>query len=158
MERSNPQLRTLTVAEWRKLTEQGDCLPVRITLQGGSMRPLIRREKDFVTILPLTRPVKKGDIVLFADPRQPGRYVVHRVNKVTTDHVITQGDHCIRADALLRPEQIWGLVTRVERGEKVLSVDTPVARLLGRLWMFLLPLRRCYYKIRKEGNRVWNKP
>lgn len=152
MEMSEPHLRTLSVKEWRTLTLQGNWLPVRITLQGDSMRPLIRRGKDFVTILPLMRPVKKGDIVLFADAA--GRYVVHRVKKSTAATVITQGDHCTKADAPLRPDQIWGLVTRVERGKRTFSVDTPVARLLGRLWICAVPLRRCYYKIRKEGNRA----
>ena len=38
---------------------------VMIRLDGDSMRPLIRRNRDAVTILSLPRPLKRRDVVLF---------------------------------------------------------------------------------------------
>lgn len=136
---------TLSVEAWHTL---GEDIPVRIRLQGDSMRPLIRRDRDTVTIRPVHRPLRRGDIVLLADDR--GRYVVHRVRKVTKAGVITQGDHCLRPDAPLEYSRVWGLVTRVDRGSRSIPVDNAAARLLGRLWLTLLPLRRIYYKMKNR--------
>ena len=55
--------RSLPIETWNALGLEGNMLPVKITLDGDSMRPLIRRGKDPVTIIPVNRPLKKGDIV-----------------------------------------------------------------------------------------------
>lgn len=149
MNQNNDNIRRISVETWHDLALVGGKIPVKITLAGDSMRPLIRRDKDKVTILPLSRPVKKGDIVLFAYPN--GRYVVHRVWKCSEDRVITLGDHCTKPDAPLETQSIWGIVTKVERADRLLPVDTPLARGVGRVWMALLPLRKGYYKIRNRS-------
>lgn len=143
------KIRHISVETWHNLALEGGDIPVSIFLNGDSMRPLIRRNRDKVTILPLRRPVKKGDIVMFAAPN--GRYVVHRVWKCSENRIITLGDHCTKPDAPLEADRIWGIVTRVERGDNLLPVDTPWARGLGRVWMATLPLRKGYYKIRNRG-------
>lgn len=149
----NPK-RTLSVEGWRSLAGEGVDIPIQICLAGESMRPLIRKGKDPVTILPLHRPPKRGDVVLFADDR--GRYVVHRVWKVGAGVVITLGDHCDAPDAPMPPEQIWGLVTEVRRNGRRIPLDNGAARLLGRLWMDLLPLRRRYYQYKRRGKTHGN--
>lgn len=145
-----PSIRNISVERWHALAREGIDLPMTIPLNGSSMQPLIRRNIDTVTILPLRRPVKSGDIVLFADPR--GRYVVHRVCKRKSDLVITIGDHCQKPDPPLSENQVWGLVTNVHRNSRNIPVNTPIARSLGRIWMALLPLRRVYYTIKERGN------
>lgn len=132
--------------QWRRLALDGSDIPIRIHLDGDSMRPLIRRQQDMVTIVPLRRELRRGDIVLFAD--DAGRYVVHRVWRLAEAQVTTLGDHCRRPDPPLRRDQVWGLVIRVERGKRTLRVDQPVMRLLGRIWMALLPVRIGYASIR----------
>ncbi|MBR2942674.1 MAG: S24/S26 family peptidase [Clostridia bacterium] len=57
--------RSLGIEQWHALGQQGDRIPVTITLEGDSMRPLIRRGRDRVTIVPLDREIRKGDVVLF---------------------------------------------------------------------------------------------
>lgn len=148
------QKRTLSVEGWHTLSREGTDIPIQICLAGESMRPLIRKGKDPVTILPLRRPPKRGDVVLFADSR--GRYVVHRVWKVGQGIVITLGDHCDAPDAPLTQEQIWGLVTEVRRKGRRIPLDNAVGRLLGRLWMDLLPLRRRYYQYKRRGKAHGN--
>lgn len=133
--------------QWRHLALDGNDIPIRIHLDGDSMRPLIRRQRDMVTIIPLRRALRRGDIVLFAD--DAGRYVVHRVWKLGKAQVTTLGDHCMRPDPPLRRDQVWGLVIRVERGGRMLRVDQPMMRLLGRIWMALLPVRIGYTGIRQ---------
>lgn len=144
-------MRALSVEAWHHLAGEGANIPVKMQLDGDSMSPLIRRRRDVVTIVPLRRPPKAGDIVLFADHR--GRYVVHRVWKVQNGKVVTLGDHCTRSDPPLEDSQIWGLVTSVSRDGNVFRLDNAPSRLLGRIWMTLLPVRSIYYKIRNRGNQ-----
>ena len=145
----------LSVVEWRKLTQEGLSIPVRIQLNGYSMQPLVRRLKDHVTIIPLKRPLKRGDVVLFADDL--GRYVVHRVWKLEENRVITLGDNCKYPDAPLRYDQIWGLVTKVERGSRAIDLNSAAAKAYGHLWMALYPMRTTYYKTRAFGGRIYRK-
>lgn len=144
-------IRRISVEHWHRLALAGEEIPVKICLDGDSMRPLIRRGADKVTVVPLRRPVRPGDIVLFADP--DGRYVVHRVWKCGKNKVVTLGDHCNKPDAPLDADRIWGIVTKLERGNRVLTLDTAPARFLGRIWMTLLPVRMGYYKIRNRRGR-----
>lgn len=118
------------------------------------MRPLVRRGRDHVTITPLTRALKKGDVVLFA--RRDGRYVVHRVRRLRVGAVETLGDACRNPDGWMPADCIWGLVTRVERGGRAINLDTPFSRSLGRVWMALLPLRRLYYSARRFAGRCYH--
>lgn len=151
MEKRTETIREISVVQWHHLAQDGVDLPISMSLSGESMRPLIRRDMDTVTILPLRRQVRPGDIVLFADHR--GRYVVHRVCKRKGSLVVTIGDHCHKADSPLSEEQVWGLVTTVTRGNRKISVDNAAARSLGRLWMMLLPLRSLYDTIRNRGKK-----
>ena len=80
---SATETRRLTIPQWRELAQSGTVLPMRIPLDGDSMRPLIRRGKDMVTFLPVTRPLQRGDVVLFEYPA--GRYVAHRIFRISFD-------------------------------------------------------------------------
>lgn len=144
-------IRSISVESWHRLSLDGCSVPIAICLNGDSMRPLIRRNRDAVTIIPLRRPVKRGDIVLFADG--DGRYVVHRVWKRGEDTILTMGDHCTKPDRPLYPNQIWGLVTKVQRGSKSIPLDTRGARCLGCIWMGLLPIRILYYNMKNRGEK-----
>lgn len=145
MAEKTEHIRSISVEDWHALATEGSDIPITVCLNGDSMGPLIRKNKDKVTILPLRRAARAGDIVLFAD--STGRYVVHRVWKCSEDRVITLGDHCKRPDPPLQCWQVWGLVTQVKRGNRNIPVDNPIARRLGKLWMALLPFRRRYYRI-----------
>ncbi len=131
--------RSLSIEQWHRLALTGTELPVRITLAGESMRPLIRRGRDLVTILPLMREARIGDVVLFR--ARAGRYVVHRVWKIRDGMVQTLGDNCTNPDPWMPAEQIWGLVVRFERFGRSWRLDTAPARAWGRIWMALHPIR-----------------
>ena len=147
--------RALSVAQWRELTKEGLFIPVRFHLSGNSMWPLIRIHRDQVTVHPIHRPLKRGDIVLFADDL--GRYVVHRVWKLEEDHVVTLGDHCHWPDAPLRYDQIWGLVTEMERSGRRVSLDCRASRAWGLVWMGLFPVRKAYYTTRAFAGCIYRK-
>lgn len=130
-------------------------IPVTICLEGDSMRPLIRRGKDRVTIMPLSRPLKKGDIVLFRGG--PNRYVVHRVRCMKDDRVQTMGDNCYRPDPWMPVENIIGIVVKMERSGCILRLDTPAARFWGRVWMQTHPIRMIYRRFRSMAGRCYRK-
>lgn len=147
--------RSLSIAQWCALARQGVVLPMRIPLDGDSMRPLIRRNRDRVTIVPLARPLRLGDVVLFEYPA--GRYVVHRVRRIHGEQVQTLGDHCWNPEPWLPVSAALGLATQVERGKRTIPLDRPFMRALGRIWMALLPLRRGYWKARALAGKTLRK-
>lgn len=152
---SATETRLLTIPQWRELAQNGTVLPMRIPLDGDSMRPLIRRGRDRVTFVPLDRPLKRGDVALFEAP--PGRYVAHRVYRLEENRVQTLGDHCWNPDPWMPVSAVLGLAIQVERGKRTIPLDCPFMRTLGRIWMALLPLRRGYWKARALAGRILRK-
>ncbi len=147
--------RHLTIAEWHKLALDGIAVPMHIPLEGDSMRPLIRRRLDIVSIAPNRRPLKRGDVVLFEYPA--GRYVVHRVYRLRDGQVRTLGDNCWNPEPWLPETSVLGQAVQFERNGRVISLDSRRARAFGCVWMAGLPLRRAYWRCRSLGGRVLRK-
>lgn len=147
------QIRSIPMAQWCAL--EGAAPPVTICLEGDSMRPLIRRGRDPVTIVPLQRPLKKGDVVLFT--LGDGRFVVHRVWRLRDGLVRTLGDHCQNPEPWFPQGQVLGQVIRFQRGGRAHRLDTPLARALGRGWMAALPLRRGLWRLRALAGRCYRR-
>ena len=143
--------RSLSIAQWRELAQNGTVLPMRIPLDGDSMRPLFRRGMDRVTFVPLDRPLKRGDVVLFEYPA--GRYVAHRIFRISSEQMKTLGDHCWNPEPWLPGSAALGLAVLLERNGRRIRLDHPAARLLGRVWMACLPLRRGWWQCRALAGR-----
>lgn len=150
----SPLIRTLPMAQWISLAREGVAPPVTIPLEGDSMRPLIRRGKDPVTIIPLNRPPKKGDVVLFV---LGDRYIVHRLWKIKGDSVRTLGDNCWNPEPWFPRAQVLGLAAKYSRGGKARRLDTPWARAWGRGWMAVYPIRLCYKRLKALAGRCYRK-
>lgn len=148
-------IRSIPIGEWVALAREGTAPPVTISLEGSSMQPLIRRSVDPVTIVPLYRPLKKGDVILFTS--KPGYYVVHRVWKLETDRFQTLGDNCFNPDPWLPNEIALGQVISFCRNGRRYRLDTPLSRLWGRFWMVLYPIRRCCKRFRSFAGRCYRK-
>lgn len=148
-------VRQISISQWRTLADQGTVLPMQIPLDGDSMRPLVRRNRDLVSIVPLARPLKRGDVVLFEMPK--GRYVVHRVRKIRQDRLQTLGDHCWNPDAWMPPACVLGLAVQVKRDNRLIPLDRPLSRALGILWMSALPLRKLYWRTRAAAGKILRK-
>ena len=144
--------RSLSIEQWHQLGLQGDRIPVTITLAGDSMRPLIRRGRDRVTILPVSHKLRIGDIVLFR--RDQEMYVVHRVWKIRDGMVQTLGDNCVTPDSWIPVSDVWGLVVKMERCGRTFRLDGKTARVFGRGWMAVYPLRRTYRQLRNNCGKV----
>ena len=145
----NKKTLSLSVEEWHELSLGGADVSVSFFLSGESMRPLIRKSKDKVTVVPVYRSLKKGDIVLFK--RSDGAYVVHRINKINNSTVVTIGDNCVDFDKPVSVADIWGIVTAAERSGKIIKTDSAAFRIFGIFIMGTRPIRYFYRKAKKLG-------
>ena len=134
----------ISIEEWCGLAEEGAAPPVEITLAGTSMQPLIRKDKDLITIEPVLSPeagpLTVGDIVLFR--KMDGTFVVHRVYRIEGDRVTTLGDNCEKPDVPVNRAEILGKVVRIRRGNRQLDTDSASMKRYGRICMNLLPIRK----------------
>ena len=146
-----------SVAEWHAAALEGADVPVRFKVVGSSMRPLIRRDKDTVTVVPLRRAPKVGDIVLFYRESR-GDYVLHRVFRVRDDMAQTFGDGCLAPDPWTHARNLWGIAIRIERGSATLDPDGFFCRAYARIWVGLWRVRRWMFfpgrVVRKVGRLV----
>ena len=130
-------IESISLQRWHQLAQQGAYLPMRIQVNGTSMYPLLRRNRDYVTIHPLSEIPRQGDIVLFSDPDREARYVLHRVWRVEKDAVLTWGDNCRRADGLIPLSCIWGKAVLIERGKLRITPEPSRGLRLARCWHIL---------------------
>ena len=145
--------RTIGIPEWHAMALQGDAPPVRIPVHGNSMFPLIRMDRDYVTIQPLTDAPGIGDIVLFHDPKRE-RYVVHRVWDIRDGRFLTWGDNCLGPDGWLPQERIWGKIILVERGKRQIKTNPKKGMLLARFWH---PAGKVYRRGRALAAGAWRR-
>ena len=149
------QIRTIPMEQWCALARENVAPPVTICLEGESMRPLIRKGRDPVTIVPVRGEMKKGDVVLFT--LGDGRYVVHRVWRLREGLVRTLGDNCVNPEPWFPRAQVLGQVVRFSRNGHAFRLDTPAARAFGRVWMVLVPMRRGYKRARALAGRMYRR-
>ena len=141
--------RSISIPEWHRMAAEGEAPPVRILLNGGSMFPLIRMNRDYVTIVALDSEPGIGDIVLFTDSCTE-RFVVHRVWDIKDKTALTWGDSCPRPDGWIPFERIWGKTVLIERGRRKIVPDPRRGIIWAKFWHHG---RRVYHFFRriKEG-------
>lgn len=151
-QQSGEAVRSVSIQQWAEWVRSGAAPTVTIRLDGDSMRPLIRRNRDAVTIQPLTRPLKRGDVVLFRS--STGQYVIHRVWKLRGQFVQTLGDNCWNPDPWMDAGQVLGIVVSVKRNARAWNLNTRLSRTLGRIWMALRPLRNLWRTGKNRARRI----
>lgn len=141
----------LPIEEWLRLSEEGREIPVEITLAGTSMQPLIRMNRDKITIRPLKEEPQVGDIVLFR--RADGAFVVHRVYRIGKDSITTLGDNCERPDVAISRAQLLGKVVEIRRGNRTILPGSKEERRFSRIWTRILPVRRVFLHLKYVFNK-----
>ena len=125
--------KTVSISDWHLMALEGTAPPMHIMLNGCSMEPLIRLNRDYVTIVPPGANLVVGDIVLFSD-KSTERYIVHRIWKVKEGKVLTWGDNCQRPDGWFPLDAIWGKVILIERGRRTIHPDPRKGLQWARFW------------------------
>lgn len=144
-----PQVKTLApeilLEEYRRLLESEDrieALPLVIT--GGSMTPFLVGGRDTVYLSRLTRPARRGDMLLYR--RRNGAYVLHRVYRA--EETLTMvGDAQTELEPGICPSQVMAIVTRVERKGKSLGPGAFWWEFFEEVWLRMIPVRRGIMKL-----------
>lgn len=125
------------------LLSQGQtALPVPVA--GMSMGPFLHEGDTVYLDLP-SRPLKKGDIVLFTRPN--GRYILHRIVKCCPDGSFRiLGDNQTLPEPVA-PEQIRAIVTSAVRKGKPITTKSLIWWFFAHPWRWLTPARRLIGRI-----------
>lgn len=107
---------------------------------GVSMWPMIRNGKDSVRIVPVEGRLDKNDIPLYKDNR--GRYVIHRIVKVTDTGYVICGDGLYEREYDITDKNIIGRVEGFFRKEKYISCDSKGYKLYVKIWVGLIFMRK----------------
>lgn len=131
---------------------------VRFRVRGCSMRPLVR-DGDVVEVCRQSaRELKRGDLAVFS---RGGAILVHRVlqSRIAGNkwRVVTKGDAFSHPDAPLRAGELLGRVARIQRGPRVVSLESLPQRLLHRLALAASANSRYWFVPAQRARRVLRK-
>ena len=110
-----------------------------LVISGGSMSPFLINGRDTVYLSKISRPLKKGDMVLYR--RAGGAYVLHRIFKVEDGSYTMVGDAQTYLESGIRPDQICAIVTAAYRKDKLLQKGSFWWDFFEIVWIRLVPLR-----------------
>ena len=116
-----------------------------------SMLPMLRQGKDSVELSPLPEELQKYDLPVYR--REDGQYVMHRVVAVKDGYYICLGDNTV-AFEVVRPEQMLGVVSAFQRGDRKIGVEDPGYRVYCRLWRLTRPWRKLWLWVKSVIKRI----
>ena len=106
---------------------------------GISMLPLLRERRDIIEIQKKgSGRCKKYDVVLY---KRDGRYILHRILRVLPSGYLIAGDNNFFVERDISDVNILGVMNRVIRDGKDITMDDPFYRLYVHLWCDCWPLR-----------------
>lgn len=124
----------------RLLAEEPRIEALPLIVSGSSMNPFLIHGRDTVWLSRITRPVRRGDIVLYQ--RRSGSYVLHRVWKVCPDSYTMVGDAQTQLEHGIGGDQIIAIVTAVERKGQKIVPGSFWWDFFEKFWIRAVPLRR----------------
>lgn len=124
--------------------------PVIAQTVGDSMQPLLYQGQTQIVLLPLSGPLKRGDLPLYQRPN--GKYVLHRVVQVKDGAYYTRGDNRYGREQV-EPDWMLGVVSEIVRGGKTVRVTDFGYRCYVWFWLATYPLR---YVVHQPGRALWH--
>lgn len=112
--------------------------------RGTSMLPLLRQDRDWVTLVKPVEPPQIRDIILYR--RGDGAYVLHRILKREKDGYVLCGDNQVWPEKGIQTEQIIGVVNALGINGKRYEKNSMRMQLYERIWCFM-PLRKLYFRV-----------
>lgn len=131
------------VSMLRDLVNEGkDC---RLLISGSSMAPFLVHERDSIIFSKPDRELRRGDMVFYQ--RDTGQFVMHRILHVKPDGLYIIGDAQIEVEGPVKPEQVFALVTKVNRKGKWIGPGNFWWWFFSTVWLRLFPVRRLILKL-----------
>lgn len=125
------------------LTENGKLTGITA---GNSMRPLFKDNRDKAVIVPIVRPLKRNDVLLYKKSTT-NDVVLHRVVKFKNNQPVFRGDSLYFTETNIPKENIVGIMDGFYRNGKYYNCQKSIRY---KLYVFLLrisyPLRRICHK------------
>lgn len=131
------------VSMLRDLVNEGkEC---RLLISGSSMAPFLVHERDSIVFSKPDRELRRGDMVFYQ--RDNGQYVMHRILKVKPEGLYIIGDAQTEVEGPVKPEQVFALVTKVNRKGKWVGPGNFWWWFFSTVWLRLFPIRRLILKL-----------
>lgn len=131
------------VSMLRDLVNEGkEC---RLLISGSSMAPFLVHERDSIIFSKPDRELRRGDMVFYQ--RDTGQYVMHRILKVKPEGLYIIGDAQTEVEGPVRPEQVFALITKVNRKGKWVGPGNFWWWFFSTVWLRLFPIRRLILKL-----------
>lgn len=128
---------------------------VTFTPKGNSMLPMLRNNKDTVTLRKPEFPLKKYDLPLYV--RDNGRYVLHRVVDVEKNGYVMRGDNQFIDEHGIENSQIIGVVDSFTRKGKKYIVTSKKHVFYCRLWVNTVAVRKYIRMMRRIAGKIKRK-
>lgn len=131
------------VSVLRELVEEGR--EVSLLVSGSSMSPFLAHQRDYIYFKKPDRELRKGDMVFYQ--RRTGQYVMHRIWKVKNDQYYLVGDAQQEIEGPLDRDQIFALITKVQRKGKWIEPGDFWWEFFEKVWINIVPVRRVLVKV-----------
>ena len=125
------------VSMLRGLVEEGR--EVSMVVAGNSMAPFLVHRRDSICFRAPDRALRAGDMVFYQ--RATGQYVMHRICRVRREGYDIVGDAQTQIEGPVRREQIFALVTKVQRKGQWIGPGSFWWEFFARVWIHVIPLR-----------------
>lgn len=119
---------------------------VSFTPSGTSMLPLLRHQRDKVVLKSPDGKLKKYDVPLYR--RKDGSFVLHRVIDIRPDGYVMCGDNQTAKEFFIKDESIIAVMSSFYRNNKYIDCGSFAYRAYSRIWVFSLPCRKLFRKLR----------
>ncbi|MBO5929506.1 MAG: S24/S26 family peptidase [Clostridia bacterium] len=113
-------------------------LTATIPVAGNSMWPLFSHKRDCAVLSPVDGDLRRGDVPLYRRP--DGKYVLHRIIRVTKDEYVFTGDAQTQLERLPKTCVVAVMTAFVRKG-KTVDCCNKWYRFYSHSWMLVRPLR-----------------
>jgi hypothetical protein len=136
-----PKLRIIEpealMSQLPQILQEAESVP--LVISGNSMSPFLIHGRDTVYLSRVTKPIRRGDMILYR--RRNGAYILHRVYRVKQDTYTLVGDGQYGLEPGIRKDQVLAMVTAVRRKGKLLRKGSFCWEFFAHIWLALLPVR-----------------
>lgn len=112
---------------------------VSMIITGNSMSPFLEHGRDTIYFKRPENKLHPGDMVFFQ--RENGQYVMHRLYKIKKDGYYFVGDNQTEIEGPLPETQIFAIVSKVKRKNKVIDQKNFWWFFFAHIWIHLIPFR-----------------